>query len=117
MQLTCWIWFPIPACRALSLSDSFGVLALFLRHALCLNRDGDALGDGVEHRRECWPELGEILQFLVAQVRTDIEAHSDVLKSVAHALVGPQKSLQVDIAFDLRLHLFDHDPSGSSVID
>src|ERR1700751_4787804 len=90
---------------------------LFLLHALCLDRDRDSFSEGVEHRRERWPELGEFLQFLVAQVRADIETHADVLKSVAYALVGPQEPPQVDVAFNLRLHLFDHDPSGSSVID
>ena len=96
---------------------TFLVHASFPSHALRLNRDRDPFGQGVEHRRERWPELGEFLQFLVAQIRADIEAHADVLKSVAHALVGPQEPPLVDVAFDLRLHLFDHDPSGSSVID
>src|SRR5262249_16658533 len=76
-----------------------------------------SLGDGVEHGRKCWPEPGEFLKFLVAQVRTDSETHADVLESVAHARVRSQEPPQIDVALDRRLYFLDLDPPGSSVID
>jgi len=54
------------AASILIYRDSPRVHTLFLLHALCLNRDRDPFGKGIEHRREGWSELGEFLQFLVA---------------------------------------------------
>src|SRR5918995_1706406 len=67
-----------------------------------LDRDGDAVGDDVEHRRAGPGLLDEGLQLLGGGVALHVEGDPDRLEAVAHVGVEAEDAVEVDVALDGR---------------
>jgi len=85
--------------------------------ALGRHRDGHSVGEGVEDGRVCRTKLAEVLQLFVGNVGLDLEVDADSLIAVANTLVEFQKSLQINITFQRRLHFVDMNAARCRVID
>ena len=83
-----------------------------------LGRNGNryAIHQGIEHGGVTGRQVGNLLQFVLGNIRSDLEMDPDSFESRSHPFVQIKESVKVNVAFDGGLEFVDLDAASGGMV-